>query len=279
MKTNKLNLFLGSALGFLAICGLASCGGGGGSSTSTIAAVVPPSAPTPPPVTSAAPTVSSAPQVSVMESNSTSFYTLEASDPDGDPVTLSMVSSPDSAAFAFNTLTGQLSPASAFDYETPLDSNEDNIYNLTFEVSDDQGSTTQFSVTVTVEDIRDAFEFGLDPNGTPADNFELIDWRLDYPLNSQGELTGQQEAPSERELVGIETANPALGSISASGEGFEHPLYFRTGADGGLVMHAPVIGATTSSGARFTRTELREMLRRGDEIFVRIRTAQLNVRI
>ena len=83
---------------------------------------------------------------------------------------------------------------------------------------------------------------------SPSENFDLLDWRLDFPLNSAGELTGQQDAPSERELDA----------------GFSHPIYFRTGADGGMVMRAPVIGATTSSGVRFTRTEFREMLRRGD---------------
>jgi len=86
-------------------------------------------------------------------------------------------------------------------------------------------------VTVTVNDIRDAFEFGLQAGVPPSENFELIDWRLDFPLNSEGELTGIQDAPSERELDA----------------GFEHPIYFRTGADGGMVMRSPVIGATTSS--------------------------------
>ena len=267
MTTKKLKLFIGSALGLVTVGALASCGGGGGSS-SPVSVTPPPvsTTPTPPPVTSSAPTISSAPEVSVIESEAGAFYTLEASDADGDALTMSLSPTGDAAAFTFDASTGELSPAAAtLDYEQPLDANEDNIYNITFVVTDSTGLSTQFAVTVSVGDIRDATGFGLDPNGTPADNFELIDWRLDYPLNSQGELTGQQEAPSERELVGIETANPALGSTSGPGEGFSHPLYFHTGADGGLVMHAPVIGATTSSGVRFTRTEFREMLRRGDE--------------
>ena len=199
-----------------------------------------------------------------MESAAGAFYTLEASDPEGDSVTLVLVDNDDAQAFAFNSATGELSPRDTLDYEQPLDDNEDNIYNLSFEVSDDTGASTQFAVDVSVGDLRDAFQFGLDPNVVPAENFELIDWRLDFPLNEDGELTGQQDAPSERELVGLSSVNPALGSTSAPGEGFSHPLYFRTGADGGLVMHAPVIGATTSPGVRFTRTEFREMLRRGD---------------
>lgn len=234
---------LRATLGFLASVSLAACGGGGSSST-------PPTPPVaaPPPSNNIAPVISSAPQASVMESDSSPFYTVEASDADGDPITLSLVESADSPAFAFNTNTGQLSGVTALDYEAPLDANEDNIYELTFLAQDNQGGSNELDVTVTVGDIRDAFEFGLQTGVPPSENFELIDWRLDFPLNSAGELTGQQDAPSERELDA----------------GFEHPIYFRTGADGGLVMRAPVIGATTSSGVRFTRTEFREMLRRGD---------------
>ena len=183
-----------------------------------------------------------------MEGETGSFYTLEASAPDGGAVTLSLVNNTDAQAFSFDSTTGTLAPSAALDYEQPLDENEDNIYNLAFDVSNTSGQTTRFNLDVSAGDIRDAFQFGLRPDVLPSENFELIDWRLDFPLNEDGELTGQQDAPSEQELDA----------------GFTHPLYFRTGADGGLVMRAPVIGATTSPGVRFTRTEFREMLRRGD---------------
>jgi len=214
--TMSKHSLLGSALGALSVVGLASCGGGGGSAAPAF--VPTPVTVTPPPVPSTAPVISSAPQASVMESESGSFYTLEASDAEGDALTMTLLSTGDAGAFAFDASTGALSPAATtLDYEQPLDANED----------------------------------------------------LDYPLNSDGELTGQQQAPSERDLTGTnqsgEFVNPALGSTSGPNEPFSHPLYFHTGADGGLVMNAPVIGATTSSGVRFTRTEFREMLRRGDE--------------
>ena len=237
----------GSALSLLTAAILAGCGGGGSSSPSTSVTI---SNPPPPPVVSAAPTISSAPQAAVSESVSAPFYTLNAADPEGGPVTMALLPSPDSPAFAFNTLTGQLTAASTsgLDYELPLDSNEDNIYELTFRVSDEDGESSDFDVTINVDDVRDAFQFGLQTGVSPSENFDLLDWRLDFPLNSAGELTGLQDAPSERELDA----------------GFSHPIYFRTGADGGMVMRAPVIGAKTSENARFTRTEFREMLRRGD---------------
>jgi len=264
-------IFFKPALGFFGVVGLTACGGGGGSSAPTVSVSPPPvtvtpPAPTPAVVPSTAPVFTSAPQTIVTESQAGSFYTVTATDAEGDAVTLSMLATGDAAAFSFNASTGALSPsASSFDYEAPQDANDDNIYNLTFQAEDATGLSSQMSLTVSVDDVRDATGFGLDPNVPPAGNFELIDWRLDYPLNAQGQLSGQQDAPSERDLVGLDAANPALGSVSAAGEGFEHPLYFHTGADGGLVMHAPVIGATTSSSVSFTRTEFREMLRRGDE--------------
>ena len=235
-----------AALGFALYAGLAACGGGGGSSSSTPAQTTTP--PPPPPTASNPPVVSSSDKAQVIEGETASFYTLEATDSEGDPITLSLVNTADAQAFRFDAATGELTSFGALDYENPLDANADNIYNLSFDVSDNTGQTTRFDLEVSAGDIRDAFEFGLNPNVTPSENFDLLDWRLDFPLNSDGELTGRQDAPSERELDA----------------GFEHPIYFRTGADGGLVMRAPVIGATTSENATFTRTEFREMLRRGD---------------
>lgn len=231
-----------AALTLVTVAGVTACGGGGGSSGNN-------STPSVATATNAAPTVSSAQSVSVTEeSPATGFYTLEASDPEGDTITMSLADTADAAAFAFNAATGELSPLRTLDFESPLDDNDDNIYELTFNLEDANGGTTSFSVAVTVDNIRDATGFGLDPTALPSENFELIDWRLDFPRNSDGELTGRQDAPSEQELDA----------------GFTDSEFFFTGADGGLVMRAPVIGATTSENARFTRTEFREMLRRGN---------------
>jgi hypothetical protein len=47
-------------------------------------------------------------------------------------------------------------------------------------------------------------------------------------------------------------------------QGFTDSDYFYTAADGGMVFRATIFGATTSANTRFTRSELREMLRRGN---------------
>ncbi len=46
--------------------------------------------------------------------------------------------------------------------------------------------------------------------------------------------------------------------------GYGNSGYFFTGNDGGMVFRCPVAGYKTSTNTSYTRTELREMLRRGD---------------
>jgi len=111
---------------------------------------------------------------------------------------------------------------------------------LSFEAIDDDNESAILNLSLTITEAR------LKARLPPSGNFELIDWRLDRPVNSNEELTGLADILQEDEL--------------AAGHQSE---WFFTGPDGGLVMRAPVIGATTS-GSRFARTELREMLRRGD---------------
>ena len=82
----------------------------------------------------------------------------------------------------------------------------------------------------------------------PSGNFDLLDWKLDLPINASGELVGQSAKIDEGDM--------AMGYTNAD--------YFFTAADGGMVLRSPSQGATTSANTRYARTELREMLRRGD---------------
>lgn len=95
--------------------------------------------------------------------------------------------------------------------------------------SDDDSSTT---------------DYGLDASVAPSGNFDLLDWYLSIPVD---EGDGYATSIKENEL-------------SASYE----DEYFYTGSDGGMVFITPIDGVKTSSSTKFTRTELREMLRRGD---------------
>lgn len=89
--------------------------------------------------------------------------------------------------------------------------------------------------------------FGLDPNVAPGQNFELIDWALDTPEVDPSDGFAQR------------TQEGALANFSDE--------FFYTASDGGMVFRSTLSGATTSANSSFTRSELREMLRRGNTSF------------
>lgn len=88
---------------------------------------------------------------------------------------------------------------------------------------------------------------GLSPDLSPGKNFDLLDWYLNTPADDDN--NGISDRFSEVELA----------------KGVTDERYFYTAEDGGMVFRATIGGAKTSKNTKFTRTELREMLRRGDK--------------
>ena len=86
--------------------------------------------------------------------------------------------------------------------------------------------------------------FALDPSLPPGGNFDLLGWSIDTP-----------EADTDGDA--LRTNEAALNA------GYTNSNYFYTAPDGGMVFKATNAGATTGNSS-FTRSELREMLRRGD---------------
>lgn len=86
----------------------------------------------------------------------------------------------------------------------------------------------------------------LDPNLPPSGNFDLLDWSLTLPtdLNKDNKADIIYEKPLS--------------------DGFQLSPLFYTATDGGMVFACPNEGAKTSSNTKYARTELREMLRRGN---------------
>lgn len=105
-------------------------------------------------------------------------------------------------------------------------------------------SKTLFSVLEYYQDESIVNSYGLNALVAPSSNFDLADWYLSIPENE-----GDGYATSIKENV-----------LNASYQ----DKYFYTANDGGMVFYTPVAGVTTSSGTKYVRTELREMLRRGD---------------
>jgi VCBS repeat-containing protein len=102
-----------------------------------------------------APTVTSGATASVPE-NTAAVMTVTATDPDaGATLTYSIVGGADAAKFTIDSSTGALSFASAPDFENPIDSNADNVYNVTVQASDGSLTDTK-AVAVTVTNVNEA---------------------------------------------------------------------------------------------------------------------------
>lgn len=119
------------------IAALEACGGGGGGSASI------------PEVTNRAPVFDQTRYaLSIQENTGTVVNGISFSDPDADPVTLS-ISGTDSQAFAVNNVGGVAFIAPP-DFEVPVDSNENNEYDITLSASDGILATSvQVIITVT----------------------------------------------------------------------------------------------------------------------------------
>ena len=90
--------------------------------------------------------------------------------------------------------------------------------------------------------------FNLHQDRPPSANFDLKGWKLDTPADDNGDGIG--DIAEENKLAA----------------GFTDPRYFYTDpATGGMVFRVTPAGAKTSKNTSYTRSELRAMLRHGDE--------------
>ena len=105
-----------------------------------------------------APTITSATSTSATENSAGAIYNATVSDVDADDShTYSLIGGADQALF---TLTGaELSFQSSPNYESPADSNTDNIYEVELRVVDSGGLSAALSLSVTVTNINEAPSF------------------------------------------------------------------------------------------------------------------------
>ncbi len=90
--------------------------------------------------------------------------------------------------------------------------------------------------------------FGLHPDRAPGKNFDLLGWYMTTPADADG--NGTADSVMEKELAA----------------GWTDPNYFYTDPfTGGMVFRSTAAGAKTSANTHYSRSELRGMLRRGDE--------------
>ena len=89
----------------------------------------------------------------------------------------------------------------------------------------------------------------LHPSKSPSENFDLLSWTLSLPTDLNKDL--KADIIYEKALS----------------DNFSLKPLFYTAADGGMVFACPNAGAKTSKNTKYARTELREMLRRGNTHF------------
>ena len=87
------------------------------------------------------------------ENGTSDLYTYRATDPEESDVTWGL-SGADRSAFTISE-TGVLTFNDPTDYESPTDSDDDNVYEVTEEASDRDGNTDRLEVTVTVTNLTD----------------------------------------------------------------------------------------------------------------------------
>ena len=114
--------------------------------------------------------------------NQSAVTDVDASDPDGDPLTYALAGGADASAFAIDPASGVLTFGTAPDFEAPSDSNGDNVYLVTVSVSDGRGGSDsqQLSVTVTNVDEKPKLYFSLrnaaTVGGLTVSNEDIVAW-------------------------------------------------------------------------------------------------------
>lgn len=99
--------------------------------------------------------------------NTTTVTTVTATDADLPAQTLSysIVGGLDQALFSIDSVSGELTFQSAPDFESPADSNSDNIYEVTVQVNDGVGGVDAQTISVTVDNLDDTPPAVVNNNG------------------------------------------------------------------------------------------------------------------
>ncbi|MEQ9484082.1 Ig-like domain-containing protein [Coleofasciculus sp. F4-SAH-05] len=90
-----------------------------------------------------------------LDENTTLVTTITATDPDGDIPTFSITGGSDSSFFTLDANTGELSFNNPANFETPLDADGNNSYDVEITADDGNGGSDSQSLTITVNDINE----------------------------------------------------------------------------------------------------------------------------
>ncbi|WP_068075782.1 beta strand repeat-containing protein [Novosphingobium lentum] len=111
-----------------------------------------------------------------IEENTSAVTTVTAIDPDtGQTIAYSISGGADAALFTIDPATGALSFNSAPNFENPVDTGRDNVYDVVVRATDNNGGFDDQALAVTVTDVIDGFSPVITSNGGGATASVQID--------------------------------------------------------------------------------------------------------
>jgi lysophospholipase L1-like esterase len=171
-----------------------------------------------------------------IDENETAVTTVTATDADGPVLLYQIVGGADQALFALDDQTGALTFIAAPDFETPLDSNGDNVYEVEIQATDGIFAELQM-ISVTVADVGElpplvfdlngdgvAFgtaQFDFNGDGRPDRGGWLSagDAFLALDRNGDGRIANGSEISFTADLAGAETDLEGLAAYDSNGDG------------------------------------------------------------
>jgi|GEM_PF-1290887 VCBS repeat len=188
-------------------------------------------------------------EISVEENSTAVVFDLSASDVDAGAVLSYSLEGADAALFLINAETGEITFATAPDYEAPADADGDNIYELSAVVTDEYGASDSVVVSVAVENLWDPIQItqsfeteaaggsytvaetdgsltelgtiiDVENDGTATvDSTEASDGYLGFDLS--WENTRGDTGLSDGDYVGVTDYSSTVGSFSDGVQGYE----------------------------------------------------------
>ncbi len=176
-------------------------------------------------------------QVIAVDENTTFVVNADATDPNNDPLTFSIVGGEDAGRFTIDPATGVLSFTSAPDFEGQNSVSGDDIYQVTIRVSDGRGGQQDVTLNVNVTDVnegpvRDGIVNGTAGNDNMPIGFE--DAQRDQIDGADG-LNDRIEAGAGDDTIdaglGNDTLDAGDGNDSATGGAGDDSLLGGAGSD------------------------------------------------
>ena len=184
----------------------------------------------------AAPVFTSGTTVSFAEDTAGSVYTAAATG--SGAITYSLSGGADKSLFQINSTTGAVTFIGAPDYENPMDSDKNNVYNITVQATDSAGGSATQDVAITVTNIDDVNFSSADNDGGNPSN-AIASNKITRTMNVTG--GGTVSVSFSTVVEGTDSAYTHVEAANENSQGWPMGLYNYTGnnSDVKLLISVP----------------------------------------